>query len=461
MSRPSEAGPRGPAEAPAELLAPSPHGRTWARSVVEIVARPAVAVGLATAGIVLLALVGAGAPNDHTLNTRIGPGWPGMLPGIGSTVLVYPALVLSSLGLAGMLAACGRGWRPSPRRLFGAGLVAVLVVVNLTPVGSSDVASYAAYGRIAALGGDPYTTTPDELGGTYADLVGSAWRHAPSVYGPVATWFQEAAAMVGGSEARTTIWLLMLANGAMFLATGYVLLRISDDPVRAALMWVANPLLIVLLVGGGHLDTVVAALAACTVHCARRSGRPRQDVLVGVLAGLACGVKISAVLVGAALVGALLLRHRWRAAARTAGAGVLTLVVLYGRNWPHVAQSLSSASSMVSSPSLWATLRPLGEAVFGPRGTSAVITVVWPVLTVALARWLHGRFPPGAPSFRTMPFALSFAWVLVAPWSMPWYGATAWATAAQFLRGPLLRWLLLTTTALAMVHMNGGHAWSG
>ena len=30
----------------------------------------------------------------------------------------------------------------------------------LTPVGSSDTASYAAYGRIAALGGNPYVTNP-------------------------------------------------------------------------------------------------------------------------------------------------------------------------------------------------------------------------------------------------------------------------------------------------------------
>ena len=37
---------------------------------------------------------------------------------------------------------------------------AVAVLVNITPVGSADIGSYAAYGRIAALGQDPYASRP-------------------------------------------------------------------------------------------------------------------------------------------------------------------------------------------------------------------------------------------------------------------------------------------------------------
>lgn len=476
LSRATETGSQGPSEGLAARLALDPAGRARAPQAAadspvdpssrprwpNVISRPAVAVSLSVTGVVLLALVGAGAPNNHTLNARLGPAWLGTMPGIGSTVLTYTALALSSLGLAGMLAAGSRGWRPSSRRLLGAGAAAVLVVTNLTPVGSSDVASYAAYGRIAALGGDPYVMSPAQLGGAYAHLVGSAWKHTPSVYGPVATWLQEAAALVGGASAGTTIRLLMLANGAMFLATGYLLMRIADDPVRAGLMWVANPLLIALLVAGGHLDTFVAALAVCAaaVQCATLwSGRPHHDVLVGVLAGLACGVKISAVLVGAALLWVLIRRGRWWAAARLAGAGVLTLLVLYSPYGPHAMSPLSAASHMVSTPSLWAVLQLVEAAALGHRPAVAVMAVLWPAMMLGLAWWLHRRVPADAPSSYSMPFALTLAWVLVAPWSMPWYAAIAWAMAAQFLRGPLLRWLVLTTTALAMTHFGGGHGW--
>ncbi|MET8721495.1 hypothetical protein [Streptomyces misionensis] len=70
----------------------------------------------------------------------------------------------------------------------------MLVVANLTPVGSSGTASYAAYGRTTARPGrDPYVTTPARLGGAYTQLVSDAWQNTPSVYGPVATWWQAAA----------------------------------------------------------------------------------------------------------------------------------------------------------------------------------------------------------------------------------------------------------------------------
>ena len=56
----------------------------------------------------------------------------------------------------------------------------VAVLVNITPVGSSDIASYAAYGRIAALGYNPYTFTPSMLPGgkhnPYTMLVSEQWR---------------------------------------------------------------------------------------------------------------------------------------------------------------------------------------------------------------------------------------------------------------------------------------------
>ncbi len=422
--------------------------------------RPGTAVAMSAAGVTLFALVGAGAPNHNTLTVPIT--WRALpaMPDPLSQTVVIAAVVLSCLGTLGMLGARRRGWSPDSRLLFRSGALAVLVVANLTPVGSSDTASYAAYGRIAALGGDPYLTSPAELGGPYARLVALAWHDTPSVYGPVATWWQTAAAFLGGERPWLTIWVLMLANALVFLATGLLLMRTADDPVRAGLLWVANPLLIGVLVAGGHLDTLVAALAVAAILVARRTPRLRNDLLMGGLVGLACCVKISAALLGVALAWPLLRAGAWRRVARQATAAVLTVALLYSVYGLHALDPLSAASRMISSPSLWTVFDRLGSALLGPDATATAIRLLWPALMLALAWVLHRRTPTGSPPAVAVPFVLAFAWVLTAPWSMPWYAALAWAPAALCPQGRLTRYLVVTTAALALVHNSGGHGWT-
>jgi hypothetical protein len=417
-------------------------------------------------GIALFGLVGACAPNHNTLRAPIT--WLRLpaLPGTVSEAVTSAAIVLSCLGTLRLLDAHRRGWSPDPRLLFRVGALAVLVVANLTPVGSSDTASYAAYGRIAALGGDPYVTTPAQLGGAYAHLVGDAWRNSPSVYGPVTTWWQAAAAFVGGDQPWLTIWVLMLANAAAFLATGYLLIRVADDPVRAGLLWIANPLLIGVLVAGGHLDTIVACLAVCAVHFVHRAKlravgiRWHNDLIAGGLVGLACGVKITAALLGVGLAWPLLRSGAWRRAARQVGAAVLTLTVLYGAYGLHALLPLSAASQMISTPSLWAVFIHFVTASLGRHTAAATTSVLWPVLMLTLAWVICRRLPAHTPAAVAVPFALTFAWVLAAPWSMPWYTALACALAAMFRQGRITQYLIATTAVLALFHNSGGHGWT-
>jgi hypothetical protein len=250
-----------------------------------------------------------------------------------ANVIMYVSIGLCCLGLAMMLWANSRGWSPSPRRVFLAAVAAVSVLVCITPVGSGDIASYAVYGRIAALGYNPYTFKPNWLpGGTnnpYTMIVGIKWQGTPSVYGPVATWMQQFAAEIGGARPWLTIWVLMVMGGAAFLATGYVLLRTAENPVRAVLLWVANPLLIVELVMGGHLDTFLALAAIAAILTARRCTRPWHDLLVGLLVGLTAGLKINAAFVAVAIAIPLIHDRAWARLARTAAMAALTTFCLY------------------------------------------------------------------------------------------------------------------------------------
>ena len=192
-------------------------------------------------GLLLGMLVGASAPNQMTLSAQLPLThlFAQTFPALSHLAsehpiyiggILYTGDILACLGLAGMLWAHSQGWRPNPTRLFLISAAIVAVMVSLTPVGSSDTASYAAYGRISSQGGNPYTTSPcawlygagAHYGCTandahdarlarptflpYYDAIGVLWKNQPSVYGPVATAMQSGAASLGGASAPHTIW---------------------------------------------------------------------------------------------------------------------------------------------------------------------------------------------------------------------------------------------------------------
>jgi hypothetical protein len=422
---------------------------------------PKVAVTVSGLGLLLGMVVGATAPNVETLSIKLP--LSRLLPSLAgdtavSMTILYTGDVLACLGLAGMLWAHSQGWRPDPRRLLliSAGIVAIMV--SLTPVGSSDTASYAAYGRIAALGKNPYTTSPLKALGAhspYLDVVGKVWKGQKSVYGPIATLFQRFAAMIGGPDVVVTIWALMILNGLVFIGVGYLLLKTSDDPVRATLFWVANPVLIQQLVSGGQLDTLVAAAAICSIQVARRVSGLWGDVLVGVLIGLACGVKINAVLVAIGLAWPLLLRREWLRVARMTVVALAVFGIEYSFYGLNALKSTFDGLHWVIMPSLWRLLQLMAGAL-DVHITMTVINILWPIAMVVLAWVIYRRISSDQPREIVAPFALSFAWVLVAPWVFAWYTATAWATLTLVPRNRMTRWLTLVTVFLALWLSNGG-----
>src|SRR6516162_2966583 len=386
------------------------------------------------------------------------------LPDIVANLVMYASIVLCCLGLAMMLWANSRGWSPDPRKVFWTAAGAIAVLVNITPVGSSDAASYAAYGRIAALGHDPYTFTPSMLPGgkhnPYTMLVSPMWQHTPSVYGPVATWTHLLAAEIGGAKPWATIWVMMMMIGAAFLAAGYVLLRTAADPVRAVLLWVANPLLIAVLVMGGHMDAFVALFAIMAILVSRRCTTVWHDVLVGLLVGVAGGIKVSAAFVALGIAIPLMHDRAWARLARIGSIAALTTLGVYYFSYGFGAlRPLGKASTLVISPTVWRLVQWSGHLVAPGSGhlVTTMIGFAWPPLMLALAWYLYNRLSPDVPTVVAATCALTFAWVLVAQWSLPWYASIAWVTLALLPRNSLTRWLTLATGVLALLHFNGGH----
>jgi len=422
-------------------------------------ARPLPAVTLSALGLAGVAFVGlcATAPRPSVATPPVllpltslarDLGAP-HLPDILANLIMYASIGLSCLGLAMMLWANSRGWSPNPRRVFWTAAGAVAVLVNITPVGSSDAASYAAYGRIAALGYNPYTFLPADLPGgknnPYTMLVSPQWQHTPSVYGPVATWTHLLAAQI----------VLMIMVGAAFLLTGYVLLRAAADPVRAVLLWVANPLLITELVIGGHMDAFVALFAIAAIVVSRRCTTVWHDVLVGLIVGAALGIKVSAGFVALGIAIPLMHDRAWARLVRIATVAAATTLGLYYFSYGFVAlKPVANASTMVISPTVWRAV----EAIFGTGHlVTTVIGFTWPPLMLLLAWYLYNRLSPDVPTVVAATCALTFAWLLVAPWSLPWYASVAWVALALLPRNTLTRWLTLATATLSLLHFNGGH----
>jgi hypothetical protein len=390
------------------------------------------------------------------------------LPDWVADTIMYAAISLCCLGLAMMLWANSRGWSPRPRRVFAAAVAAVAVVVNITPVGSSDIASYAAYGRMAALGINPYTNGPSALSdlhlhviSPYTTLVSKQWQTTASVYGPVSTWMHLLAATIGGAKPWLTIWVLMVMIGAAFVVTGYVLLRTAANPVRAVLLWVANPLLIAELVMGGHMDAVVALFAIAAIVLSRRCTRLWHDMAAGLLVGVAGGIKVNAVFVALGIAIPLIHDRDWGRLLRIGAIAGVTTFGLYYFSYGFVAlKPLGGASTMVISPTIWRGVQEIALLTAGSGAETMVTHVIafaWLPLLLLLAWYLYNRLSPDVPTVVAATCALTFAWIVVAPWSLPWYASIAWVTLALLPRNSLTRWLTLATGALALLHFNGGH----
>ncbi len=371
------------------------------------------------------------------------------------------------------------GCHPSSR-LLAASALAVGVLVLLPPVGSADPQSYAAYGQMVVAGRDPYVTTPAELGGPYGDAVEAPWRDTPSIYGPLATAEQSVAARLAGNHPGRAVFALDVIGGLAFLAVGWLLQLLARDRAgraRAALLWSANPLLLITVVAGGHLD-VLMALGVTAALLVLRRGAVVAAFAAGVLAGAACGVKVTAALVGIALAWSVR-RSPKRLAALALGAAAV-LVPSYAWAGPHAFDQLRTASRFVSGATPWRAVTSGLEHLWDsdPARTAIRLAAVAlaAIVAVALARGLPRRgvdpsdpavdspSHPGlsgsaaevaTPRAARSALVLVLAWTLAAAYALPWYDTLAWSLLA------LLTWstfdvlLLAHTSVLALAYLPG------
>src|SRR5206468_2865117 len=96
----------------------------------------------------------------------------------------------------------GRGCHPAGHPPPLAGPVAIWSVPFLVggPMVSLDVQSYAAIGRLATLGLDPYQDTPGLLSDRFGAGVDPLWRWTPTPYGPLQVQLLHGLAALAGNH---------------------------------------------------------------------------------------------------------------------------------------------------------------------------------------------------------------------------------------------------------------------
>jgi hypothetical protein len=156
------------------------------------------------------------------------------------------------------------------------------------PMLSLDVYSYAAVGRLAAGGHDPYSVGPAALGeGSFFAAVDPLWRHTPTPYGPVLVALLTGVAVLGHGSVLATAALVRAV--AVVVTAGSVLLAVHvaapSRRVGVLILTALNPLVLVQLVSGGHVDALVGA-AAIGVVALTVEGHPYPAMVAAVAAGL-------------------------------------------------------------------------------------------------------------------------------------------------------------------------------
>lgn len=299
------------------------------------------ALGFASTVSVVLggALAGAAAPGDAWRLWSV-PAIP-----VTPSAELVPALVAYYGGLIVLV----RAWlllrrHHLTRGPLDVGAVAVVVLIWAVPLlvgpplGSRDVYAYAAQGRMAEQGLDPYTEGPAELGldDPVLAAVDPLYREAPAPYGPVFVSLSSLISAVAGDRVVAAVLGFRLLAVLGVVIAGFAVHDLARgsgrDPVDAVILAVANPLVLFHLVSGAHNEAIMLAFLVGGVAVARR---PHLLHLGIALCAFAAAIKLPAILAVAflgwpwALEAADLRRRVGRVA--LVGAEALTVIAAAGQ----------------------------------------------------------------------------------------------------------------------------------
>ncbi|GAA5119385.1 polyprenol phosphomannose-dependent alpha 1,6 mannosyltransferase MptB [Pseudonocardia adelaidensis] len=321
------------------------------------------------------------------------------------------------------------------------------------PIFTRDVFSYLAQGALPLNGFDPYAVGPEAMPGIFTDNVHYFWQDTPAPYGPLFILIAKAVAWVTGDTIIVGVVLMRLAllpGLLLFVWALPELTRRLGGRVPVAL-WVAvaNPVMVIHLVGGGHNDLLVVGLLAAGSLVALRGGHIAGIALV--TGAMAVKASAAIALPFLVLVWAAHLSGSQRARitkAIAAGSGIFVVVFAactvaagVGLGWLPALSAPSMIVNWMSIPTAVGefTHTLLSALVNVPKQPFVnVARVLGGILLVYIAvrQWWAAR--DGGPDAVRRAGVVLLATAVLSPAMLPWYvswGMALVAAAAWSVRG--------------------------
>jgi alpha-1,6-mannosyltransferase len=305
------------------------------------------------------------------------------------------------------------------------------------PLFTRDVYSYLAQGTLPLAGFDPYAVGPDAMSGVFTENVHYFWQDTPAPYGPLFILIAKSVSWLVADNVIVGVVLMRLAllpGLVLFVWALPELTRRLGGRVPVAL-WVAvaNPMMIISMIGGGHNDLLVVGLLAAGSLVALR-GRPGWGIA---LVTLAMAVKASAavalpflVLVWAAQMSG---GTWWSRFTRAAAAGIGIFVAVFAActlaaqvdlGWIPALSAPSMIVNWMSIPTGVGEFLHTLVAAVGPVDKQPFVDISRLVGGVLLL-WIAGRQwwaarDSGPDAVRRAGIVL-LALAVLGPATLPWY----------------------------------------
>lgn len=338
------------------------------------------------------------------------------------------------------------------------------------PLMSRDVYSYLMQGAMVRDGFDPYSEGAAVNPGPYLLEVSHDWRNTTTPYGPLHLWIGNGVTSFVGENVMAGIICYKFISLAGFAAIAWAVPRIArrlgGDPALALWLGVANPVMLIHMVGGMHNESVMVGLVSLGLLACLN----RRYVLGTVAVGIAVSLKATAAVTlpfivwmaahdcapaGARLtrrVGAFLISGF--AVVAVAVASVSAVTVVSGTSWGWLAQI--SGNTKVVNPLSGATLAadaitpfiqlfdeefPYNAVLGATRTMGSVLMLAGLIVVWWLFRHTERRNIMG------MALAYLVAFVFNAV-TLPWYFASALSVAGTFTPP---RWLTRLTVGASVI----------
>ncbi|WP_084211413.1 polyprenol phosphomannose-dependent alpha 1,6 mannosyltransferase MptB [Pseudonocardia acaciae] len=341
--------------------------------------------------------------------------------------------------------------RAGGRAVLSSAVLWMLPMLVAPPLFSRDPYSYLADGAMALRGIDPYAAGPNVLTGPIPDNVHWFWQDTPAPYGPLFVALAKAVVSVTGENLIVGVILIrlaMLAGLVLFVAALPGLCRHLGGRMPVALwLAVANPVMVVLMIGGPHNDLLVVGCIAMGSLLVLNRRHAAGIALVTCAAAVKATAGIA--LPFLVLVWAARLSGTERARivkAATAGIAaflatfaVTSVVAGVGLGWIPAVLAPTNIVNWLSLPTgvgqltytVWSWMFGAGNMTVFISVARAIGVIIF--LTVAVKQWLAAR--GGGPDAVRRGGVVLMVFVLLSPAVLPWYftwgmailAATTWS----------------------------------